>query len=760
MSMPLSLQDAIALHQRGDLAGARAAYEAILVREPSHFDALHLLGVLSLQIGDAATAVSLISRALSENPPRPAHADANVNLGSALKTLARVDEALAAYERATLLNPRHGDAHYNRANLLRTRGDFAGARASFEAALTLRPGDAQTAFGLGLVLGALNDFPAAIQALEIARAGGIDAPELHEQLALAYGRTGRHEDAIARYTALIAANPRDAAAFSNRAVLLADLGRTADAFADFDRAIALKPDFAAAYLNRGVARRVGGDLDGAVADFTQAAALSPTAKTLYTLGTTLAEQSRHAEASEAYARAFALEPEHPFLLGTWLHVRMMLCDWRDFAPDVAKLERMIARGQKAIPVLPLTAISDDLALQKKTAEVWTADRVGTPVATLPTPQVGSKIRIGYFSADFRMHPVAQLAAGLFESHDRAQFETFAFSLGPNTGDAMRKRLEGAFDRFIDIRAMSDADVISRARAFNLDVAVDLTGYTGGSRPAIFAGRVAPVQVSYLGYPATMGAAFIDYLVADAALVPKTARPFYSEKIITLPSFQVNDRAGAIDAGGFSREDMGLPPRGFVFACLNNAFKITPDVFERWMRILARAPESVLFLVAEGMAAENLKREAERRGVDPARVIVGKKVPTTEYWARLRAADLFLDTAPFNAHSTASDALWAGLPVLTCPGQAYAARVAASLLTALDMRELIAPTWVDYEMLAVALATDPPRLAAIREKLARQCQTSRLFDTVRFTRTLEAAYTEIVRRARAGQPPDHIDIVLE
>lgn len=756
MSAP-NLQDAIAHHQRGELAAARSIYQAVLAQTPQHFDALHLLGVLSLQTGDAQQAATLIAQALASAPPQPQHADANVNLGTALKALGRLDDALAAFARATTLNPRHAAAHYNRGNLLRTRGDLDTARASFEAALRLRPNDAEASYGLGLILAERGETIAAIAALEAARTGGIATPELDEQLALMMGRAGRAEEAIARFSAVLAARPGDAHALNNRAVLLAGLRRDAEAFADFARAIALKPDFAAAHLNRGVARRVAGDLDGALADFTQAAALDPTSiKALYTLATTFAEQSRHEEASAAYARAFAIDPAHPFLLGTWLYVRMMLCNWHNFDKDLAAVRRMVEEGRKAAPVYALPAMTDDPALQKRAAETWAADR-GLVAAPAPQITAHDKIRIAYVSADFRMHPVAQLAAGMFEQHDRSRFEITAFALGPNTKDEMRRRLEGAFDSFIDVHTMSDTDVAALARTHGIDIAVDLTGYTGGSRPGIFAQRAAPVQISYLGYAATMGVPFIDYIVADPFAIPEAERAFYTEKIIYLPSHQVNDRKDDPPAQSFTRAQLGLPATGFVFACLNNTYKITPDVFARWMRILARVPDSALFVVAGDAPAANLKREAQRHGIDPTRVIVGKKAPTAEYWARLRAAGLFLDTAPFNGHSTASDALWAKLPVLTCQGRAYAARIAGSLLTALDLPELIATSWDDYEARAVELATNPERLAAVRDKLVHNRLTGPLFDTARFTRTLEAAYAEIMVRARAGQPPAHIFI---
>ena len=322
---------------------------------------------------------------------------------------------------------------------------------------------------------------------------------------------------------------------------------------------------------------------------------------------------------------------------------------------------------------------------------------------------------------------------------------------------MRKRLEAAFDRFIDVRGRSDAAVARLAQDMQLDIAVDLTGYTGGSRPGIFALRAAPLQVNYLGYPATSGVDYIDYLIADPVLVPEQARAFHNEKIVYLPSFQANDTQRTVDAQSCDRAALGLPAAGFVFTCLNNPSKITPEVFARWIRILRRVPGSCLLLAAENTAAGNLKRAAEGHGIDPARVIVGPKVDTPVYWARLRAAGLFLDTAPFNAHSTASDALRAGLPVITCPGANCIGRMGASLLTAIGLPELIASIWAEYEELAVALASEPARLGSIRDKLAGNRLTARLFDTARFTRTLEAAYEAMMRRAYAGEPPDHIFI---
>ena len=681
-----NLQRGLTHHQHGRLAEARAVYEDILQSAPTHFDALHLLGVLTQQQGNAAEAARLIGAALQAHPQ-------NAN-----------DAAL---------------------------------------------------YNLGLCQSDLGDLAAAVTSFRRALDHGAEPLEIHSRLAVALRKLGRMEEALASFDAILALRPKDALTRGNRAVVLQDLGRFAEAMADFNAALALKPDAAVIYANRGILRRVQGDLEGAAADFAAAASRRPDApKYVYNLATALGDLKRYAEADAAFTKVMELNPAYPFAFGAWLNGRMMLCDWRDYDANLARLEGMVAEGRAVTPTLALIGLSDSLALHAKAAAVWAADKCPPDDALGPIARRdGDKIRLGYFSADFRQHPVAQLAAGLFEAHDRARFEVIAFSTGPGDGDPMRRRLESAFDRFIDVRGKSDTEVAALAREIGIDIAIDLGGYTGGARTGIFALRAAPVQVAYLGYPGTMGTSFIDYMIADATLVPAAAPPFYTEHMAYLPSFQVNDRKREAPVQPFTRTALGLPETGFVFACFNNPFKITPPVFDAWVRILKAVPGAVLFLTAEGIAAANLKREASARGIDPARVIIGGKVPTAEYWARLRAADLFLDTFPFGAHSTASDALWAGLPLLTCPGESYAARVAASLLTALDVPALIAPDRAAYEARAIALAHDAAQLGALKQKIVANRLTTRLFDTVGFTRNIEAAFTEMLRRQRAGLSPE-------
>jgi predicted O-linked N-acetylglucosamine transferase (SPINDLY family) len=367
------------------------------------------------------------------------------------------------------------------------------------------------------------------------------------------------------------------------------------------------------------------------------------------------------------------------------------------------------------------------------------------------------IRIGYFSADFRNHPVSLLTTELFETHDRTKFETFAFSTGPDTKDAVRSRLKGAFNEFIDARNHSDRSVAEHARRLEIDIAIDLGGHTQDSRTGIFAMRAAPLQVNFLGYPGTMGAAYMDYLVADHMIIPESHRRHYSEKIAYLPSYQPNDSRRAISAKELKRQDFGLPQTGFVFCCFNNHYKITPGVFDVWMRILKRVDGSVMWLSGgHGSAADNLRNEASLRGIAADRLIFAEPMPMLEeHLARHRLADLFLDTLPFNAHTTASDALWAGLPVLTCTAEAFASRVAASLLTAIDLPELITSTQAGYEALAITLAANPERLAQIRKKLEANRLTMPLFDARQFTKNIEDAYAQMYERHQADLPPGHI-----
>jgi predicted O-linked N-acetylglucosamine transferase (SPINDLY family) len=439
---------------------------------------------------------------------------------------------------------------------------------------------------------------------------------------------------------------------------------------------------------------------------------------------------------------------------------MKMCAWDNLPESIEKVQSKLQSSKKNLHPFYLLALVDDGMLHKKCAEIYTQVLHPTDLTLGVIPKIPKheKIRIGYFSADFRHHAVSMLTAELFELHDKNQFKTFAFSYGLDDKSPLRVRLSSSFDQFIDVSSMSDLEIAKLARELEIDIAVDLGGFTTDSRTGIFALRAAPVQMSYIGYLGTMGTQYIDYLFADKTIIPEDSKQFYSEKIAYLPSYQVNDSHRKIANKVFTRAELGIPQDSFVFACFNNNYKILPATFEGWMRILKAIEGSVLFLYAENeWAQKNLMKEAEARGIESQRIIFGKHLPADEYLARYQACDLFLDTTPYNAGTTASDALWAGLPVLTLIGNSFASRVAASLLNAIDLPELITTTQSAYEDKAIELAQNPDKLASIKQKLAQNRSSTQLFNTALFTKNIEAVYTKIYQRYQEDLAPDHISI---
>lgn len=463
------------------------------------------------------------------------------------------------------------------------------------------------------------------------------------------------------------------------------------------------------------------------------------------------------EAISSYNRASAIEPDLEFIQGALLQAKMQICDWSSFCQDLIKMESDIQAGGKAFTPFSTLAFMDSLALQKKAAEINAPPAIAPTRTPTKSGNRNNRIRLGYFSADFFNHATMHLMAELFDCHDTSKFHLFGFSFGPPIHDEMSRRASSAIETFIDVRDKSDREIIDLANQLELDIAVDLKGYTKFSRPGTFAGRCAPVQVSYLGYPGTMGAEYFDYIIADTTVIPDDTVAEYTEKIVFMPdSYQVNDSKRKISSRIFSRQEMGLPESGFVFCCFNNNFKLLPATFDVWMRLLRSVQNSVLWLLEDNpTVAGNLRKEAEARGVAGERLVFARRMPLDEHLARHRLADLFLDTLPYNAHTTASDALWAGLPVLTCTGKSFAGRVAASLLNAVGLPELITGSYREYEEKAMVLATHADQLVQLRAKLATNRLTCPLFDTSLFARHIESAYQIMHERSLAGLPPEHM-----
>ena len=605
-----------------------------------------------------------------------------------------------------------------------------------------------------------------------------DLAESHYKLGNAYNRLGRWSEALASYGRAVALDPQYANAFCNRGTVLERLEHWGEALTSYDRALALNPGDAFACYNRAGVLRELKRFDEAIAGYDQAIELNSGYVEAYVnRGHLLLKLSRQTQAAASYAKAIelapyptqpdpatgvaAVRPEQRYLLGLKRQTLMQSCDWQGMDTD---LEQIALGLRNQLPVtLPLAALVmlPDPALHRAAAESWIREEAPPDPAlgAIPARPRSPKIRVGYFSADFRTHPVAYLTAGLFEHHDRSRFELTAFSFGPGTDDPMRARMSKAFDRFLDVSDRTDVEVATLARELEIDIAVNLNGITEFSRSRVFALRAAPLQINYLGYPGTMGAPFMDYLIADGVVVPRAQQRHYGEGILYLPgSFMPFDSSYPIAARQFTRRELGLPDTAFVYCCFNNSFKLTPDIFGAWMRILTRHPNSVLWLSHTNVTAVgNLRKEASQRGVDERRLIFAERLDSLpEHLARLRSADLFLDTFPYNAHATALDALWAGVPVLTYAGESFASRVAASLMSAVGLPQLITGSLSEYEDLAVALAADPERLGQLRAVLAQNRSTTSLFDTARYVKNLEAAYEAIYERYLSGAPPAHIN----
>jgi protein O-GlcNAc transferase len=693
----------------------------------------------------------------------PDLAEAWVGRADMLEELRRYDEALASYDKSLSLKPELANAWNGRANLLANLGRHDEAMATYDKALLLNPDWPTSWLGRGNVLSMLKRYDEALEAYDKALALEPGLAEAWLCRANAFFRLDRHHEAAANYDEALALKPGLAEAQRGRGDVFFALHRRDEAMAAYDAALSIKPDLAQAWVGRGNVLVLRDHHDEAMAAYDKALSLDPDlAEAWVGRGNVFLSFKRYDEAFFAYDKAFSLKPELASVEGARLHSKMQMCDWHNFHEECQRLIFSVRSGKVNTNPFALISISDALEDQMEYAKLWVSKNYPASVPGRRRDRHNhDRIRLAYLSADFGDHPVSYLMAGVFEQHDRKRFETIAISFGPDGAGEMRTRLAAAFDRFIDVRSQSDEDIAKLLRTLEVDIAVDLMGYTAGARTAILADRSAPIQVSYLGYPGTMGADFMDYVIADPTLIPFAHRKNYLEKIAYLPnSYMPNDDLKrTISERIFERSEFGLPKDGFVFCCFNNSYKLSPDIFDRWARILKAVEGSVLWLSATNpRAMTNLKKEISNRGIHPDRLVFASRVASSaDHLARHGLADLFLDTLPYNAHTTASDALWAGLPVLTRIGEAFAGRVAASLLNAVDLNELITHSGDEYERTAIDLATDPARLALIKDKLARNRVSTPLFNTQAFTRDIEAVYTAMHARIQAGLPPDHIQI---
>jgi protein O-GlcNAc transferase len=624
-------------------------------------------------------------------------------------------------------------------------------------ALTIDSGRARTHLLLGMALARSGALAEALASFDRAIAIAPDLADAHGNRGDALVALGREVEAVASYDRALALDPGEVETWCNRGAALHDLRRFEGALASYDQAIAIRSGFAQVHFNRGNALALLGRHAEAVAAYDRALALDRSyCDALQARGTVLLRLKRFEEAVACFECMRALDPRHPRALSELVNCHLMMCDWQRVSALAGELERSVVEGHALTsPFILLGLPIGSATLAQATARfVQFEIRKREPLPRVQRPPCQGRIRVAYLSGDFRGHATADLAAGLFERHDRARFEVIGISFGADDGSPMRTRLAAAFDQFHDVAVMGDRAVAQLLQQFRVDIAVDLKGHTEGARPGILAYRPAPIQVAYLGYPGPLSLDFIDYVIADRIVLPFKEQAFYRERIVHLPdSYQVNDRTRPIAVRVPARREEGLPDEALVLCCFNHNWKITAAIFDIWMRLLRALDGSVLWLYRSNDAAEtNLRREAGARGIDPARLVFARFRSPAEHLARIACADLFLDTLPCNAHTTASDALWAGVPVLTCKGRTFAGRVAASLLHAAGLPQLATESLADYEALAHKLAGDRALLGSMRQRLVQNRLSCALFDTERFTRHIEAAYTTMVRMARGGEGP--------
>ena len=746
------MRRAMALHRRGQLDEAAKIYRAVLVAAPDDFDALHLLGVLLSARRQSAEGIELIKRALALQPN---FAGAHNNLGTALLAAKQAEPALASFRRAIALKADFAEAHSNLGNALAELGRHDEAVASHQRAIALKPQYAEGHNNLGNTLIALGRLEEAVEACRQAVKIRPSYAKAHNNLATALVKLRREEEAIDSFRQAIAAHPDFAEAYRGLGDCLLATRREQEALAALQRAVALRAHAADAHISLGRAFSALRQMSAAAAAYRRASQLQPdNGVAHHNLGNALSAAGNLEEAAASYRRAIDLMPGDCHALLQYVDVCGRMCAWRQSAAQSQELIERARRADCNGPPFPLLAISDDPAVQQAAAQAFVRHSIGSGYPALWNGERynHARIKLAYFSFDLREHPAARLIVDLLARHDRSQFEVYAVSTGPDDKSALRARIRRACDHFIDVEQLSEAAIAQQLRARNIDIIVDLDGHTEGSRSRALAWRPAPAQVAYLGYPATLGADFIDYAIVDPLLVPDEQQAFFNEKLVHLPDcFQASDSQRAVPARLPSRAELGLPETAVVFCCFNNLYKITAAIFDVWMRLLRAVPGSVLWLVADNRWAEaNLQAEARQRGVEPARLIFSPRVDHAAFLARQHAADLFLDTAPYNGGATSNDALWCGLPVITCCGRSFSARMTASLLTAIGLPELVTHSPADYEALALALAREPPRLANLRRKLAHNRSRTALFDSERFCRNLEAAYAEMWRVSEAGE----------
>jgi protein O-GlcNAc transferase len=751
-----AFQRALASLQAGKLIDAERLFKEFLATQAGHVAALNLLSVVLIQLGRFDEAERYIKQVIGQS----ATSDVTLyNYGIVLKALKRPAEALERFDQALAINAAVAETWNNRGTVFNDLGRYSEAIADFDKALSINPTYAEVFCNKAKSLAELKKYDLALGSFDAALALKADFAAAWVGRGNVLAEMKRYDDALAAYERVAELRPELAEGWVGRGNVLVARRQYDQAAAAYQRAVNLQPGLAIAWLGLGNILFRSGRHSDAIAAYDQAVRLDATlAEAWFGRGNVFVVLNRHDDAFAAYDAAFRLQPKLKYAEGNRLHAKLQLCDWSDLDAEVVHLLMNIRNDELASQPFGLLSFATSAADQLQCAKRYVAEEIAGAAADAMAWRAEryshQRIRVAYVSSGLKEHPISLLTVGLFEQHDRKRFETYGIALSRAIESEFQTRLRASFDHYVEACDQSDADVAQMLRRLEIDIAVDLDGHTAGARPAILAARPCPLQINYLGYPATMGAPFIDYVVADRHIIPPAQRSSYSERVVYLPgSFQANDAKRPVPANMPSRSAAGLPEDAFIFCSFNQSFKLLPGVFEIWLRLLKQIENSVLWMLATNTtAAHNLRSEAQRRGVAPERILLAPRAAYRDYLAQYRLADLFLDTFPFNAGTTASDALWCGLPVLTCSGEPMAARMAGSLLHAVGLPELVTRSPADYEALALRIASDRTALSDFKARLARNRERCPLFDTEQFTRHVEAAYMEMWQRQERNEPP--------
>lgn len=791
------------LVQRGRLGEAEAVYRNLIAARPAAVDTRLALANVLRQQGKSTAAVAELRGLLELAPAEPRAAEL---LARTLAEMGRIDEAELAYRDAIAAAPKNGDLRVALALLLKAHGRTDAALAVYRECIESDPGFSSGHYNFANLLREVGR-------LEEAEAHYRKALEIDPQarnalfnLAVTLRARGRTAEAADTYRRLLKLLPSDKAAWNNLATCLRAMFDLEGAEAALREAIRLDPGYADAFYNLGNVLVQAERL--AEAGYAYRECLKRNSKyhqAYFEAGNLLMRMGKAPEAEKSFRRAVALmprsipyreefagclraqnkfsearevaqdilrdDPENAEALALLCDINEVVCDWRDRETQFAALERavrrQIAAGQRtALTSFRALARPMSEAEQGAVARTWANDteqkmapfraKLGFTFDRVPH----RRLRIGYISQDFRNQAMGHLTRSMYGFHDRSRYEIFAYSTRTNDGSRYRRDIEASCEHFTDVASWPVTQIARRIHADEIDILVDMMGFTEGNRMGVMALRPAPIQVGYLRFPGTSGASFIDYMLTDPVVTPPSSFPHYTEKLVRLPHcYQVNDHEQRSPDTPVSRAEEGLPERGFVYCCFNNSYKIEPTMFDVWMRVLKEVPDSVLWLLRiHGEMEGNLKREAAARGVDPDRLIFSGKAEKLRHLARHRLADLFLDTRYYTAHTTASDALVAGVPIITCPGDTFASRVTASMLKAIGLEELIFPSLESYAAAAIELGRDRAKVEALKQKVVANRPVWPLFDTARWVRNVERAYDLIWENYQAGNPPRQIDIV--